>query len=94
MQTVLSSASFTCMQAGWFIANWLSVLLVGLVGQSIGYIFGAGFGSLQQAQTAATVSMLTFVLCSGFWIKGVPSWLEWVKCASAAPLMQPGSAGS
>ena len=65
----------------WFLVNWLSVLLIALTAQSIGYLFGAAFGTVQKAQTAATVTMLTLILCSGFWIKSVPPWLEWVKCA-------------
>ena len=65
----------------WFLVNWLSILLIALTAQSIGYLFGAAFGGVQKAQTAATVTMLTLILCSGFWIKEVPNWLEWVKCA-------------
>ena len=67
--------------AAGFFANWATVLLVAMVAQSIGLLLGAGLASVQRAQTAATVSMLTLILCSGFWIKDVPNWLEWVKCA-------------
>jgi ABC-2 type transporter len=67
-------------EPGPFFANWLAVLLMAMVAQSIGLLLGAAFASVQKAQTAATVSMLTFILCSGFWIKSVPGWLVWVKC--------------
>ena len=70
------------MQADAFICNALTVMLGLLNAQSLGLAIGAIMPGYQQAQTTATVLMLTFMLCSGFWIQEVPGFLQWIRCGA------------
>lgn len=67
-------------QAEAFICNALVIILGILNAQSLGLAVGAIMPGYQQAQTTATVLILTFMLCSGFWIQEVPSFLRWIRC--------------
>lgn len=67
---------------GAFIGHWLSMLLSILVSQSVGLIIGASVMDFKQAQTIATLLMLTMMLTGGFYIRKVPSWLSWLKYCS------------
>ncbi len=52
--------------AGAFFASWLSVLLIILVSQSLGMLLGVMFMNPKTAMTAASVFVLTCMLC-GKW---------------------------
>lgn len=69
-------------QFQWFLANLCGVLLGVLTAQSIGLLLGAAFVNLQKAQTMCTIIILTFMLVSGFWVRSVPSWMQWLKYLS------------
>jgi len=69
-------------QADAFICNALVIILGILNAQSLGLAVGAIMPGYQQAQTTATVLILTFMLCSGFWIQEVPVFLQWVRCGA------------
>eukprot|EP00803_Ostreobium_quekettii_P006485 evm.model.scf_157.4 EVM.evm.TU.scf_157.4 scf_157:83416-93168(-) len=68
--------------AGAFFANWLSIMLVTLVGQSLGMLIGAAVMDVQQAQTITSVLMLGLMLVGGFYVRDVPDWVGWLKYGS------------
>eukprot|EP00803_Ostreobium_quekettii_P010334 evm.model.scf_2037.2 EVM.evm.TU.scf_2037.2 scf_2037:9622-19005(-) len=68
--------------AGAFFGNWLGVMLLTLVGQSVGMLIGASVMDVQKAQTVATVLMLGLMLVGGFFVREVPSWIDWLKYGS------------
>ncbi|KAG2437947.1 hypothetical protein HXX76_005562 [Chlamydomonas incerta] len=68
--------------AGAFFSNWAAMLLVVLLAQSWGLLFGGTFMDPKSAQTVTTVVMLTFLLVGGFYVKQVPAWIGWIKYIS------------
>ena len=65
-----------------FIANWLTIVLVALVANSYGMLIGAAVMNFKSAQTIATLTMLTFMLSGGFYVRDVPVWISWLKYLS------------
>lgn len=70
------------LSAGAFFATLWSVLLVVLLAQSVGLMLGAIFMNPKNAQTVSTVIMLTFMLVGGYYVRGIPAWIAWVKYLS------------
>jgi hypothetical protein len=65
-----------------FVGHCLTIILGILNAQSFGLLIGVTTKNFDQAQTSATVIVLSFMLCAGFFIQEVPGFLSWVKCAA------------
>ncbi|MEW5311333.1 MAG: hypothetical protein WDW38_003059 [Sanguina aurantia] len=70
------------LSGGAFIANMLILILVTLIAQSWGLLFGGSFMDPKLAQTVTTVVMLTFLLIGGFYVRSIPVWIGWIKYLS------------
>ncbi|CAG9466390.1 unnamed protein product [Pedinophyceae sp. YPF-701] len=68
--------------AGAFVVNLLTVVLMVLIGQSYGLLIGASVMKAKRAQTIATIVMLSSILVSGFYVTFMPAWIEWVQYLS------------
>ncbi|GIL44843.1 hypothetical protein Vafri_2304, partial [Volvox africanus] len=68
--------------AGAFFCNLFSMLLVVLLAQTWGLLFGGTFMDPKMAQTITTVAVLLFLLVGGFYVKKVPVWIGWLKYLS------------
>lgn len=68
--------------AGAFFAMWWSVLLILLVGQSVGLLIGATVMNPQNGQAIATILMLSLMLVGGYYVTDIPVWIAWVKYVS------------
>ncbi|KAJ9515633.1 hypothetical protein QJQ45_021738 [Haematococcus lacustris] len=69
-------------EAGAFFGNWLSILLVVLVAQAWGLLFGGLFMVPKTAQTVTTVIMLSLMLVGGYFVRDVPGWIGWLRFLS------------
>ena len=58
------------------------VLLLTLVGQGFGLFNGCLFRDIKNGSTVSMVVSLTMTLVGGYFISGVPSWLQWLRYAS------------
>ncbi|GLI63140.1 hypothetical protein VaNZ11_006048 [Volvox africanus] len=67
---------------GAFFAHWASVLLIVLTSQSVGLLIGATVINPQNGQTIATIFMLATMLVGGYYVRGMPVWIAWLKYAS------------
>lgn len=65
-----------------FVQHLLVVLLSVFVATSLGLLISAVCTDLKQAQTFASVLTLTTMLCAGFYIQGIPAWLQWLRTLS------------
>jgi hypothetical protein len=61
-----------------------ALLLIVLNAQSWGLLLGGLFMDPKTAQAVTTVVMLSFLLVSGFYVRDVPIWIGWIKCAPAS----------
>ncbi|EFJ41007.1 hypothetical protein VOLCADRAFT_68689, partial [Volvox carteri f. nagariensis] len=68
--------------AGAFFAHWASVLLIVLTSQSVGLLIGATVINPQNGQTIATIFMLATMLVCGYYVRGIPVWIAWLKYVS------------
>ncbi|GIL87008.1 hypothetical protein Vretimale_14202 [Volvox reticuliferus] len=68
--------------AGAFFAHWASVLLIVLTSQSVGLLIGATVINPQNGQTIATIFMLATMLVGGYYVRGMPVWIAWLKYVS------------
>ncbi|KXZ52591.1 hypothetical protein GPECTOR_9g636 [Gonium pectorale] len=68
--------------AGAFFACWSSVILLVLTAQSVGLLIGATVMNPQNGQTIATIFMLSTMLVGGYYVRGIPVWISWLKYAS------------
>ena len=68
--------------AAAFFAHVLLVYLAVLVASSLGLFVGATFPNTKQAQTVASVVMLSVMLTGGFYFDETPRWLDWTKKTS------------
>ena len=59
---------------GWHL---LTLFLNALCAHSAGLCIGAWVMNLKRATTLQTVFMLATMMCGGFYVRGVPTWLEW-----------------
>ncbi|CAF3674584.1 unnamed protein product [Adineta steineri] len=66
-----------------FLAILVFQLLSILVAESLGLLLGAAFKNLHHAITVATVTLMTFMLVGGFFVRSLPHWLGvWGKWLS------------
>eukprot|EP00198_Chlamydomonas_reinhardtii_P001397 XP_001690733.1 predicted protein [Chlamydomonas reinhardtii] len=70
------------LNAGAFFANWASVILIVLTSQSMGLLIGATVINPQNGQTIATIFMLSTMLVGGYYVRGIPVWISWLKYVS------------
>ncbi|KAG2431027.1 hypothetical protein HYH02_013459 [Chlamydomonas schloesseri] len=70
------------LNAGAFFANWASVLLIVLTSQSVGLLIGATVMNPMNGQTVATIFMLSTMLVGGYYVRGIPVWISWLKYVS------------
>jgi len=59
---------------GWHL---LTLFLNSLCAHSAGLCIGAWIMNLKRATTLQTVFMLATMMCGGFYVRGVPTWLKW-----------------
>jgi len=61
-------------EVGWHL---LTLFLNSLCAHSAGLCIGAWIMNLKRATTLQTVFMLATMMCGGFYVRGVPTWLKW-----------------
>ena len=62
-----------------FLSHVVIQLFSALTVQTIGLVLGAMVRNSQTAISFSTVLMIAFMLVSGFWVREIPSWIEWVQ---------------
>ncbi|GES90974.1 ABC transporter G family member 9-like [Rhizophagus clarus] len=67
---------------GRFVAYLIVILLGTITSQSLGYFFGATLLNIQKSMTVSMVFMLASMLLGGFYIKHLPTGLNWIKYLS------------
>lgn len=65
-----------------FIFHMMTILLVVLISQSIGLLFGAALLNVAKANVWQSILMLGTMMTAGFYISEYPSWLGWVRYLS------------
>ncbi|XP_010265331.1 PREDICTED: ABC transporter G family member 21-like [Nelumbo nucifera] len=65
-----------------FLLTLLIILYNVLVSQGLGLALGAILMELKQATTLASVTMLVFLLASGYYIQHIPAFIVWLKYTS------------
>ncbi|KAF8055666.1 rca [Scenedesmus sp. PABB004] len=68
--------------AAAFLGNLLGLVLNVLVAQSMGLLLGVAFMNPKTAQTVASIIMLGFMLVGGYYVRGIPAWIGWVRYTS------------
>eukprot|EP00884_Botryococcus_braunii_P016367 jgi/Botrbrau1/3413/Bobra.0337s0046.1 len=68
--------------ASAFFENFFTVILVALVAQGLGLLLGTSVMNPKTAQTIASILVLTMVLVGGYFVRGIPSWISWLKYLS------------
>ena len=58
------------------------LLLVALVGESVGMFIGTLTVSFDKALAITTIATLAILLLGGFYVKNLPAWLRWLKYTS------------
>ncbi len=58
------------------------LLLVALVGESVGMFIGTLTVSFDKALAITTIATLAILLLGGFYVKNLPTWLRWLKYTS------------
>jgi hypothetical protein len=53
-----------------------------LVAQSMGLLLGVAFMNPKTAQTVASIIMLGFMLVGGYYVRGIPAWISWIRYLS------------
>ncbi len=43
---------------------------------------GAGVSNVKNGQTVATVAVLSMMLVGGYFVRGIPVWIAWLKYLS------------
>ncbi|KAK9821260.1 hypothetical protein WJX74_004512 [Apatococcus lobatus] len=65
-----------------FFENYFTVMFLSLVAQSFGLLLGTILMNPKTAQTIAAILMLAFVLTGGYFVRGIPVWISWIKYLS------------
>ena len=78
-------AVFSYVQADIFFALLAILLLLTLVGESVGMLIGTMTLSFDKAIAVTNLAVLGILLTGGFYVKNLPTWLQWLKYTS--PLM-------
>lgn len=66
---------------GWasFFGTWFFLLFSGFMTQSLGLLISATVAKPGTALTIAALTVLTSMLLGGFYVRQLPSWLEWAE---------------
>ncbi|GFP97814.1 ABC transporter g family member 22, partial [Phtheirospermum japonicum] len=65
-----------------FSLTLLSIFLSIIAAQGLGLTIGAAFMDVKKATTLASVTVMTFMLSGGFFIKQVPPFMSWIRYIS------------
>ncbi|CAK9152980.1 unnamed protein product [Ilex paraguariensis] len=68
--------------AGSFFLTMLTVLLSIVAAQGLGLAIGATMMDLKRATTLASVTVMTFMLAGGYFVKEVPVFISWLRYLS------------
>ncbi|XP_062165850.1 ABC transporter G family member 22 isoform X1 [Alnus glutinosa] len=68
--------------AGPFFLSMLTVFLCIVAAQGLGLAIGATLMDLKRATTLASVTVMTFMLAGGFFVKKVPIFISWIRYLS------------
>lgn len=68
--------------AGTFFMTVLAVLLCIVAAQGLGLAIGASLMDLKKATTLGSVTVMTFMLAGGFFVKKVPIFVSWIRYLS------------
>ncbi|KAF8364625.1 hypothetical protein HHK36_033404 [Tetracentron sinense] len=60
----------------------LTVFLCIVAAQGFGLVIGAIMMDVKRAMTLASVTVMTFMLAGGFFVKKVPVFISWIRCLS------------
>ncbi|KAL3623460.1 ABC transporter G member 22 [Castilleja foliolosa] len=70
------------MEAGSFFLTILTVFLCIIAAQGLGLAIGATLMDLKRATTLGSVTVMTFMLAGGFFVKNVPVFIAWLRYLS------------
>ncbi|KAL2345331.1 hypothetical protein Fmac_006616 [Flemingia macrophylla] len=70
------------LSAGPFFLSILTVFLCIIAAQGLGLAIGATLMDLKRATTLASVTVMTFMLAGGFFVKKVPIFISWIRYIS------------
>ncbi|XP_043815947.1 ABC transporter G family member 22 isoform X2 [Manihot esculenta] len=70
------------MSAGPFFLSLLTVFLCIVAAQGLGLAIGATLMDLKKATTLASVTVMTFMLAGGYFVKKVPIFVAWIRYMS------------
>ncbi|KAL9150243.1 hypothetical protein ABFS82_12G157100 [Erythranthe guttata] len=70
------------MNVGSFFLTVLTVFLCIIAAQGLGLAIGATLMDLKKATTLASVTVMTFMLAGGFFVKDVPVFISWLRYLS------------
>ncbi|XP_074572659.1 ABC transporter G family member 22-like isoform X2 [Curcuma longa] len=65
-----------------FFLNMLVVFLTIIAAQGLGLAIGASIMNIKKATTLASVTVMTFMLAGGFFVKRVPAFISWLRFLS------------
>ncbi|KAK2982066.1 hypothetical protein RJ640_003191 [Escallonia rubra] len=68
--------------AGPFFQTVLTVFLCIIAAQGLGLVIGATLMDLKRATTLASVTVMTFMLAGGYFVKKVPVFISWLRYLS------------
>ncbi|KAG4130204.1 hypothetical protein ERO13_D09G128400v2 [Gossypium hirsutum] len=70
------------LSAGRFFLSMLTVFLCIIAAQGLGLAIGATLMDLKRATTLASVTVMTFMLAGGYFVKKVPVFISWIRYMS------------
>ncbi|XP_057973441.1 ABC transporter G family member 22 isoform X2 [Malania oleifera] len=70
------------LSAGCFFLSMLTVFLCIVAAQGLGLAIGATLMDLKRATTLASVTVMTFMLAGGYFVKKVPVFISWIRYIS------------
>ncbi|KAL0426614.1 UNVERIFIED_CONTAM: ABC transporter G family member 22 [Sesamum latifolium] len=70
------------MNAGSFFLTIVTVFLCIIAAQGLGLAIGATLMDLKKATTLASVTVMTFMLAGGYFVKSVPVFISWLRYLS------------
>ncbi|KAJ6827137.1 ABC transporter G family member 22 [Iris pallida] len=65
-----------------FFLSMLTVFLSIIAAQGLGLVIGATLMDIKKATTLASVTVMTFMLAGGFFVKKVPMFISWIRYIS------------
>ncbi|GJM93747.1 hypothetical protein PR202_ga10332 [Eleusine coracana subsp. coracana] len=65
-----------------FFLSMLTVFLSIIAAQGLGLVIGASLLDIKKATTLASVTVMTFMLAGGFFVKRVPPFISWLRYLS------------